>query len=138
MNVLIVSYRRRISFSRRERAGISKMTVLFHLADRVLNRPLLILPEKLTLIAQVLDGRIGIDSSGLGSVEAEYLKKVSPGASRFVRNYEPIDPKNPAAGRKPYRTTAEGVAVIGVLGSLVNRGGWPRSIRRKSGRLQTA
>jgi signal peptide peptidase SppA len=100
------------------------MTLLLHIADRVLNRPLMILPDKLTLIASILDGRIGIDSSSLGGVEAEYLKKAAPGASRFVGNYEPIDPKNPGAGRKPYRTTPDGVAVIGVIGSLVNRGGW--------------
>jgi signal peptide peptidase SppA len=44
--------------------------------------------------------------------------------SRFVGNYDLNDPNNPAAGKKPYRTTAEGVAIIGVVGSLVNRGGW--------------
>jgi ClpP class serine protease len=100
------------------------MTMLLHVADRVLNRPLMILPDKLSLIASVLDGRIGIDGSSLGGTEAEYLKKAAPGGSRFVGNYEPNDPKNPAAGKKPYRTTPEGIAVIGVVGSLVNRGGW--------------
>ena len=100
------------------------MTMLLHIADRVLNRPLMILPDKLSLIASVLDGRIGIDGSSLGSAEADYLKRAAPGASRFVGNFEPIDPKNPAAGRKPYRTTDAGVAIIPVLGSLVNRGGW--------------
>jgi hypothetical protein len=108
------------------------MTTLFHIADRVLNRPIIILPDKLTLIASVLDGRIGIDASSLGDIEAEYLKKAAPGASRFVGNYEPIDPKNPAAGRKPYRTTPEGVAVIGVVGSLVNYGGWRRRSPRSN------
>jgi capsid assembly protease len=100
------------------------MTMLLHIADRVLNRPLMILPDKLSLIASILDGRIGIDGSSLGSAEADYLKKAAPGVSRFVGNFEPIDPKNPAAGRKPYRTTDAGVAIIPVLGSLVNRGGW--------------
>ncbi|MCA6099196.1 S49 family peptidase [Bradyrhizobium australafricanum] len=100
------------------------MTVLFHVADRVLNRPLMIHPDKLSLIASVLDGRIGIDSATLGAVEADYLKKAAPGSSRFVGNYELVDPKNPSAGRKPYRTTAEGVAIIPVIGSLVNRGAW--------------
>ncbi|RZM98729.1 peptidase S49 [Bradyrhizobium genosp. SA-3] len=100
------------------------MTVLYHIADRVLNRPLMIHPDKLSLIASILDGRIGIDSASLGAVEADYLKKAAPGSSRFVGNYEPNDPKNPAAGRKPYRTTADGIALITVMGSLVNRGAW--------------
>jgi signal peptide peptidase SppA len=99
------------------------MTKLAHIADRVLNRPLMILPDKLSLIASVLDGRIGIDGSSLGDIEAEYLKN-APDASRFVGGYELNDPNNPAAGKKPYRTTPEGVAIIGVVGSLVNRGGW--------------
>jgi len=100
------------------------MTVLYHIADRVLNRPLMIHPDKLSLIASILDGRIGIDSASLGAVEADYLKKAAPGSSRFVGNYEPNDPKNLAAGRKPYRTTADGIALITVMGSLVNRGAW--------------
>ncbi|WJR74919.1 hypothetical protein [Bradyrhizobium sp. NP1] len=99
------------------------MTKLAHIADRVLNRPLMIHPDKLSLIASVLDGRIGIDASSFADIEAEYLKQ-APDASRFVGQFEPNDPNNPAAGRKPYRTTADGVAVIPVLGSLVNRGGW--------------
>ena len=99
------------------------MTKLAHIADRVLNRPLMIMPEKLSLIASVLDGRIGIDGASFSDIEAEYLKQ-APEASRFVGNYELNDPNNPAAGKKPYRTTPEGVAVIGVVGSLVNRGGW--------------
>jgi capsid assembly protease len=99
------------------------MTRLAHIADRVLNRPLMILPDKLSLIASVLDGRIGIDGSSLGDIEAEYLKQ-APDASRFVGNFELNDQNNPAAGRKPYRTTDNGTAIIPVVGSLVNRGGW--------------
>ena len=99
------------------------MTMLAHIADRVLNRPLMILPDKLALIASVLDGRIGIDAVGLKDVDASLFER-APGASRFVGEFEAIDPSNPRAGAKPYRTTAEGVAVIPVLGSLVNRGAW--------------
>jgi ClpP class serine protease len=99
------------------------MTKLAHIADRVLNRPLMILPDKLSLIASVLDGRIGIDAKGFEEIEADYLKS-APDMSRFVGQFEANDPNNPAAGKKPYRTTPEGVAVIGVVGSLVNRGGW--------------
>jgi signal peptide peptidase SppA len=100
------------------------MTTLAHIADRVLNRPLMILPGKLSLIASVLDGRIGIDGTSLiADIEAEYLKQ-APEASRFVGNFELNDPSNPAAGKKPFRTTPDGVAVIAVSGSLVNRGAW--------------
>jgi signal peptide peptidase SppA len=99
------------------------MTKLAHIADRVLNRPLMIMPEKLSLIASVLDGRIGIDAKGFEDIEADYLKS-APDMSRFVGQFEPNDPTNPAAGKKPYRTTSEGVAIIPVVGSLVNRGGW--------------
>lgn len=97
---------------------------LFHIADRVLNRPLMILPDKLALIASVLDGRIGIDGAGLvaeRSVSPD-LRKPSREASQFVGEYA-ADPKD-SRSRKPYRTTQEGVAVIPILGSLVNRGGW--------------
>ena len=38
------------------------MTVLAHIADRVLNRPLLITPDKAQVILSVLSGRIGISS----------------------------------------------------------------------------
>lgn len=94
---------------------------LVHIADRVLNRPLMILPEKLSLIASILDGRIGIDAAGLVGDVPENL--MQPGASRFVGEFVLTDPSNPKS-RKPYRTTAEGVAIITVMGSLVNRGAW--------------
>lgn len=100
------------------------MSVLLRIADRVINRPLMIHPDKLGLIASILDGRIGIDAASLGDGAPEQLKKINPSSSRFVGNFELVDTKNPAAGRKPYRTTAEGVAIIPVMGSLINRGGW--------------
>ena len=63
------------------------MTKLAHIADRVLNRPLMILPDKLSLIASVLDGRIGIDAKGFEEIEADYLKS-APDMSRFVGQFE--------------------------------------------------
>lgn len=75
-----------------------------HLADRVINRPLLILPEKLAIIAQVLSGRIAIDA-----------RTLSPDASRFTGS---------SREGQPYRVTGGGVAVITITGSLVNRGAW--------------
>ncbi|EKS34344.1 S49 family peptidase [Afipia broomeae] len=100
------------------------MSQLLHIADRVLNRPLMILPDKLALIAGVLDGRIGIDATELAGDQSVSpgLRKPSREASQFVGEHV-ADPKDQRT-RKPYRTTPEGVAVIPVLGSLVNRGGW--------------
>jgi hypothetical protein len=96
MNVLIVSYRRRVSSSQRSRGG-HQMTMLLHIADRVLNRPLMILPEKLTLIASVLDGRIGIDAKGFEDIEADYLK--SAGYVALCRQLRPERPEQ-SGGRK--------------------------------------
>ncbi|MDR3401946.1 MAG: S49 family peptidase [Chthoniobacter sp.] len=73
----------------------------------------MILPEKLALIAAILEGRIGIDAS-----ELQELAKAAPEASRFVGSSVG---KNGQA--KPYRAE-KGVAMIPVLGSLVNRGAW--------------
>lgn len=83
------------------------MPSLIHVADRVLNRPLLIAPEKAQVILSVLAGRIGIDA---------------PEASRF----EGADVVTDADGRTravPYRV-ANGVGIITIIGSLVNRGAW--------------
>lgn len=38
---------------------------LLKISELVINRPLLILPEKMAILMEVLEGRIGIDSSGL-------------------------------------------------------------------------
>jgi signal peptide peptidase SppA len=92
---------------------------LVHIADRVLNRPLMILPGKLALIASVLGGRIGIDAAALADrPTVDGAEMALPEASRFVGEYA----KGADGRRKPYRTTSEGVAVIPVIGSLVNRG----------------
>ena len=83
------------------------MPSLIHVADRVLNRPLLIAPEKAQVILSVLAGRIGVDVAE---------------ASRF----EGADTVTDADGRMrsvPYRV-ANGVGIITITGSLVNRGAW--------------
>lgn len=85
------------------------MSKLVHIADRVLNRPLMLLPDKLALVAQVLDGRIGIDASDLPEIEAEHLKN-GPDASRFVGSFQLADPMDPKSV-KPYRTSERGVAM---------------------------
>lgn len=102
---------------------MSKAT-LVHIADRVLNRPLMILPEKLALIASVLEGRLGLDASDLQGQAEALPPRHGPDASSFVGTREPADASNPNGPRKPYRTTAGGVAIIPVVGSLVNRYSW--------------
>jgi signal peptide peptidase SppA len=98
------------------------MSHLIHIADRVLNRPLMILPDKLALIASVLEGRIGIDASEFKERDFDAALREGPSASRFVGQGELLDPNNPRAGIK-YKIS-KGVAIIPVLGSLVNRGAW--------------
>lgn len=89
------------------------MSNLFHIADRIINRPIMILPEKLALIASVLEGRIGVDAADLAE-----LAQTSPDASGFAGTTSSRD-----GHAKAYRVQ-KGVAIIPVLGSLVNRGAW--------------
>ncbi|ORE89753.1 putative phage head-tail preconnector protein [Aurantimonas sp. 22II-16-19i] len=81
---------------------------LAQIADRVLNRPLLITPDKAQVILSVLAGRIGVDG---------------PDASRFEGEPFARDADGRAVAVKPYRV-AGGVAIISITGSLVNRGAW--------------
>jgi signal peptide peptidase SppA len=87
-------------------------TFLLRIADRVLNRPLLILPKKLAVITEVLAGRIGVDTA------------LAPEASRFVGEANEKDPSGRPVAKLPYRRTAEGIGIITITGSLVNRGAW--------------
>lgn len=82
--------------------------MLIHVADRVLNRPLLITRDKAQVVLSVLAGRIGVNS---------------PEASRFEGEQEFVRDRDGYGAPKPYRT-ANGVAIITVTGSLVNRGAW--------------
>lgn len=83
------------------------MPTLIHIADRVLNRPLLVTRDKAQVILQVLAGRIGINS---------------PEASRFEGSQYERDADGNIRGR-PYKV-ANGVGIITITGSLVNRGAW--------------
>jgi len=93
------------------------MTNLVRIADRVLNRPLMIMPDKLAIISSVLEGRLGVEAV------APAADVPVPDATRHVGTFE-MDPTSSTGGKKPYRTTADGVAVIPIIGSLVGRGGW--------------
>lgn len=79
---------------------------LIQIADRVLNTPLLLLPSKAEIILSVLGGRIGVNS---------------PEASRFVGQSFVED--ETGKRNKPFRVS-DGVAIITITGSLVNRGAW--------------
>lgn len=83
------------------------MSFLLRLADQVLNRPLLITPDKAQVILAVLSGRIGVSA---------------PEASRFEGSPIVADPDGKRRVR-PYNVS-NGVAVITITGSLVNRGAW--------------
>lgn len=84
------------------------MTSLIHIADRVLNRPLLITRDKAEVVLSVLAGRIGVNV---------------PEASRFEGS-SVVEDENGARRAVPYRVTRDGVGIITVTGSLVNRGAW--------------
>lgn len=79
--------------------------MLWNIADRALNRPLLIHPDKAVVILEVLSGRIGIDAT-----------PIVPEASRFAATSR--------AGERRTVPVAGGVAIISIIGTLVNRGAW--------------
>lgn len=85
------------------------MNDLVRIADRVLNTPLLITPEKAGLILSVLSGRIGLSSVGASQFEGDDVVRDGQGNNTFVR--------------KPYKVSG-GVAIIPVIGTLVTRGAW--------------
>ena len=87
--------------------GAPQRAPLLHLADRVLNRPLLLHPDKALVISDVLAGRIGIEAPTM-----------TPEASRFYGTRRKPD------GAPGILVVDEGVAIITIEGSLVNRGAW--------------
>jgi signal peptide peptidase SppA len=103
--------------------------MLFRLADHVLNRPLLLLPEKLAIVTEVLSGRIGVEAAGVefgprDRQASAALDALLPSATRFVGENVDRDADGRAVKGLPYRRTPEGVAIITITGSLVNRGAW--------------
>ena len=115
------------------------MSILIRIAERALNRPLLLHPDKVPLILGVLSGRIPVDQAAMEGLRAVAEARIdalpdaaravmrgphAPDASRFVGSSVDTDPATGATNCLPYRRTSDGVAVISVLGSLVNRGAW--------------
>jgi capsid assembly protease len=89
-------------------------TFLARMADRVLNRPLLIHPAKAETIFGVLEGRITLDAVP----EAEKLEP-KPDASRFVGGY-----RRPNGESTRFTRVSGNTALVSATGSLVNRGAW--------------
>lgn len=81
---------------------------LAQIAGRVLNRPLLLHPDKADLILHVLQGRIGI----------EPLQTVTHETNRFIGTYRRDN------GGVGSMRVENGVAILPIVGSLVNRGAW--------------
>lgn len=83
---------------------------LHEIAGRVLNRPLLLHPGKAEVLLHVLQGRIPLDGASLAPL--------APDANRFIGGRSRPD------GSYRYSKAADGVAIIPIVGSLVNRGAW--------------
>jgi capsid assembly protease len=80
--------------------------LLMQIADRVLGRPLMMHPQKVDVILHILQGRLPIDGTALAPL--------GPDASRFT---------GATSSSRTFRIDG-GVAVISIVGSLVNRGAW--------------
>ncbi len=81
---------------------------LAQIASRVLNRPLLLHPDKVDLILHVLQGRIGIAPLAAPDLQS----------NRFVGTYRRDN------GSVGSMRVENGVAILPIVGSLVNRGAW--------------
>ena len=98
------------------------MTYLSHVADRVLGRPLFIHRYKACVIAAVLGERIGFDPTSIDLAGIpDAFKQIRPTGNRLVG-----DPTGPTDERgrllEVLYNVANGVAVIPVIGTLINRG----------------
>ena len=82
------------------------------LAERVLNRPLLVTADRAAVLLDVLAGRIGIDPGAAGQ---------KPAARPAQSEADVLPEQTPP--RRGYEVRARS-AVIAVTGSLVNRGSW--------------
>lgn len=95
------------------------MSTLLLIAERVLNRPLLITPDKAQVILSVLAGRIGVGVPEASRFEGDNIERDENGRPMLIENAW----GDRVAKRKPYNVK-NGVAIITITGSLVNRGAW--------------
>jgi signal peptide peptidase SppA len=96
-----------------------KANYLPHLAGRVFGVPLLIQPQKLSVILQAVGPRLGMSQAEIEGLGAPVVAQI------------PMDPEDDpdqmddsVRSQKPYLVTPEGVAVIGVSGTLVKKASW--------------
>jgi signal peptide peptidase SppA len=108
------------------------MSLLLHIAERVLNTPLLVHPDKLPLVLAVLEGRLPIDAAASAEFSADAERRIAllPAEAQAILR-GPVDASRfvgsavGAGGQYlDFAVTADGVALIPVIGSLVNRGAW--------------
>lgn len=108
-----------------------------HVASRFFNRPLLLAPETAATLSGFLLSRMsagpmagspaGIDNDAGESVQAfnetptaSGVEFHAPRASRFYGDYPLADDGKPL----PFRRTADGTAILTLVGEWVNRGAW--------------
>jgi signal peptide peptidase SppA len=100
-----------------------KANYLPHLAGRVFGVPLLIQPQKLSVILQAIGPRLGLPD---GDIEIDGLGL--PVVARMTPMPDDLDDPDEmddaARSQKPYLVTPEGIAVIGVSGTLVKKASW--------------
>jgi signal peptide peptidase SppA len=110
------------------------MTLLTRIAERVINRPLMVHPDKLPIVLGVLQGRIPLgDITDLRRQAEANIEAMSPearaamlgpSASRFVGEGVERDSSGRAIAGLPYKRTSDGIGIVTVTGSLINRGAW--------------
>lgn len=98
-----------------------------HLLSKIIDAPLWLHPAKAAVIYNVLAGRLGhtamtLDDDATTMQIAEMRRR--PQASRFFG--EPMRSEGENRGHKtePFYVTKNGVGIITITGSLVNRGAW--------------
>lgn len=92
------------------------MSVLARVAERLLNTPLLLLPSKAEVILSVLAQRIGVNEIDANRFEGDAVpQRDAEGNAKRNRWGDPMS--------EPF-LVKNGVGIITVTGSLVNRGAW--------------
>lgn len=91
------------------------MPAFVQIASRLFNQPLLLAPDAAETVASVLLSRMGEDPL----VDLAQWERPEESASRFVG--DPVVRDGRYAG---YRMAGNGVAILSVMGELVNRGAW--------------
>src|ERR1700682_4411473 len=98
-----------------------KANYLPHLAGRVFSIPLLIQPQKLSVILQAIGPRLGLPAGEfeIEGVGVSFVARVAK--NPLEEGDDPNERDDDARVQKPYLVTPEGVAIIGVSGTLVKK-----------------